>query len=295
MAKEKTEEFTMDLEIYQPEVNSGKVTVNGNFETLQKQIISLVDKYKGTELTEDNINYVIALKSNFVSLRTSIEEKRKSYNDIYITPMKKYVDGMCKDLIAKVQEGEFALKQQLDEYDQKRKDELTVILSEYVADSVAKHGLREEFANQIQLIDKYYNKTQKEEDSADDIERQAYELEKAQKEYDNGVALIMAECEESGMFAETYIRELQYKSAMEIILEIKQDKKTRTEMEKKEEKGETVVIGEKQTFNDLDEIIESNAKVRTRRLELTYKESQAETVKKLFSSLQSMGVTYRFI
>lgn len=301
MAKEKSEEFAMELEIYQPEVDSGKVIVNGNFEELQSKVIALVDKYKNTELTEDNVNYVMALKSNFVSMRTAVEEKRKNYNDIYITPMKKYVDGMCKDLIAKIQEGEDSLKQQLEEYDQKRKDELTLILQDYVDDSSSRHNLREEYKAQIQLLPKYYNKTQKEEDSADDIEQQAVELEKKQTETDSAIALIKSECEGTVLIVENYIKELNYKSPMEIILEIKTDKKKSeqllAEMKAKEQSGEKVVIGEKapesMTFNDLDEVKSEGVRIRT--IQLTYKDSQAELVKSLFAKLKAEGVGYKFI
>lgn len=298
MAKEKAEEFAMDLEIYQPEVNEGKVIVGGNFEALQSKVIALVDKYKNTELTEDNVNYVMALKSNFVSLRTSIEEKRKNYNDIYITPMKKYVDGMCKDLIAKVQEGENALKQQLEEYDQLRKDELTLILQDYVDDSASRHNLRDEYKEQIQLLPKYYNKTQREEDSADDIERQATELEKKQTETDSAIELIKAECEGTVLIVENYIKELDYKSPMEIILEIKTDKKKSeqllADMKAKEQSGEKIVIGEKApSFNDLDTVETEGVRIRT--IQLSYKDSQAELVKSLFAKLKAEGITYKFL
>lgn len=303
MAKEKSEEFAMELEIYQPEVNSGKVIVNGNFEELQSKVIALVEKYKNTELTEDNVNYVMALKSNFVSMRTAVEEKRKNYNDIYITPMKKYVDGMCKDLIAKIQEGEDALKQQLEEYDQKRKDELSLVLQDYVNDSASRHNLREEYKAQIQLLPKYFNKTQKEEDSADDIERQAVELEKKQTETDSAVELIKSECEGTVLIVENYIKELDYKSPMEIILEIKTDKKKSeqllADMKAKEQSGEKVVIGEKapasMSFNDLDAVSETKESVRVRTIQLSYKDSQAELVKSLFAKLKAEGITYKFI
>lgn len=298
MAKEKAEEFAMDLEIYQPEVNEGKVIVGGNFEVLQSKVIALVDKYKNTELTEDNVNYVMALKSNFVSLRTSIEEKRKNYNDIYITPMKKYVDGMCKDLIAKIQEGENSLKQQLEEYDQLRKDELTLILQDYVDDSASRHNLRDEYKEQIQLLPKYYNKTQREEDSADDIERQATELEKKQTETDSAIELIKAECEGTVLIVENYIKELDYKSPMEIILEIKTDKKKSeqllADMKAKEQAGEKIVIGEKApSFDDLDTVETDGVRVRT--IQLSYKDSQAELVKSLFAKLKAEGITYKFL
>ena len=205
---------------------------------------------------------------------------------VYITPAKDLVDSMCKELLAIVDAGESALGKQLDEYDQRRKDELAIILNEYKADAVAKHNLREEYASQIQLIDKYYNKTQNEEDSADDIERQAIELEKKQSEYDAGVKLITAECEDAGFLADTYIRELSHKSAMEIILEIKADKKIKAELQAKAEAGEKIVIGEPVT-EELQKAMSFDSKekaeeMRVRVLRVTYKPEQAKLMASFF-------------
>ena len=277
----------LELKIQKPALNADKtLSISGNFEELGNKIQKVVDKYKNEVLTEENVGYIKNLKSQFVSLRTGIERERKEYKKVYLDPATKLINAMCDELQKIVAEGENALGAQLDAYDQRRKDELTVILNEYKDEAAAKHNLREEYKDQIQLIDKYYNKTQNEEDSADDIERQAAELEKKQKEYDSGVALITTECNDAGLLPDAYLRELQYKSAMEIILEIKQDKKTRDEMKAKEAAGEKIVIGEpiteelkKAMFHDEKE---SKAELRTRVLRVTYKPEQAKLMASFF-------------
>ena len=277
----------IELKIAKPALNSDKtISIGGNFSDVGSKIQAVVDRYKDTQLTDDNVDYVKTLKKQFVSLRTGIDRERKEYMKVYITPAKDLVDSMCKELLAIVDAGESALGKQLDEYDQRRKDELTIILNEYKADAVAKHKLREEYASQIQLIDKYYNKTQNEEDSADDIERQAIELEKKQSEYDAGVKLITAECEEAGFLADTYIRELSHKSATEIILEIKADKKVKAELQAKVEAGEKVVIGEPVT-EELQKAMSFDSKekaeeMRVRVLRVTYRPEQAKLMASFF-------------
>ena len=275
----------LELKIEKPSLNADKtMVIAGNFTELGKNITSLVERYKGTQLTEDNVSYVKTLKGHFTSLRTGIERERKEWKKVYITPASKLIDSMCDELQKIVAEGENALGIQLEAYDQKRKNELTVILKEYVSESCVKHNLREEYANQVQLLEKYYNKTQNEEDSADDIERQCAELEKKQKEYDSGVALIKSECEEAGFLADSYIRELKYKSAMEIFLEIKQDKKTSDEINKKTDAGEKIVVGENiseelkkaLSFDTLEE------EKRTRIIRVTYTKEQAKLMSRFF-------------
>ena len=277
----------LELKIQKPALNADKtLSISGNFEELGNKIQKVVDKYKNEVLTEENVGYIKNLKSQFVSLRTGIERERREYKKVYLDPATKLINAMCDELQKIVAEGENALASQLDAYDQRRKDELTVILNEYKDEAAAKHNLRDEYKDQIQLIDKYYNKTQNEEDSADDIERQAAELEKKQKEYDSGVALITTECNDAGLLPDAYLRELQYKSAMEIILEIKQDKKTRDEMKAKEAAGEKIVIGEPIT-EELKKAVtldskEDKEELRTRVLRVTYKPEQAKLMASFF-------------
>lgn len=277
----------LELKIQKPALNADKtLSISGNFEELGNKIQKVVDKYKNEVLTEENVGYIKNLKSQFVSLRTGIERERREYKKVYLDPATKLINAMCDELQKIVAEGENALGAQLNAYDQRRKDELTIILNEYKDDAAAKHNLRDEYKDQIQLIDKYYNKTQNEEDSADDIERQAAELEKKQKEYDSGVALITTECNDAGLLPDAYLRELQYKSAMEIILEIKQDKKTRDEMKAKEAAGEKIVIGEPIT-EELKKAVtldskEDKEELRTRVLRVTYKPEQAKLMASFF-------------
>lgn len=285
----------LELRIEKPTLNSDKtLSISGNFSELGTKIQAVVNRYKDVQLTDDNVSYVKTLKGQFASLRTGIERERKEYQKVYITPAKKLIDSMCDELQSIVAEGEKALGDQLDAYDQRRKDELTVVLKEYVADSVAKHNLREEYASQIQLIDKYYNKTQAEEDSADDIERQAAELEKKQNEYDAGVKLITAECEDAGFLPDSYVRELQYKSAMEIILEIKQDKKTNEEIKSKVDAGEKVTIGEPLTeeLKKAASLDSAEEATRTRVLKIVYK---SENAKKIAEAMKELCVSFEFI
>ena len=298
--KEKEVSFgELELKIAKPSLNADKtMVVSGNFTELGENIKSLVEKYKNTKLTMYNISYVKTLKGHFTSLRTGIERERKEWKKVYITPASKLIDSMCDELQKIVAEGESALSVQLEDFDNRRKQELTVILKEYVAESVAKHNLRDEYATQIQLLDKYYNKTQEEADSADDIERQAVELEKKQKEYDSGVTLIKAECGDACFLPDTYIRELSYKSAMEIILEIKADKKRAKEIQDKIDNGEKIVLGKpidavlKNALDISNGFEDEEDKYRERILRVRYLASQAKLMGKFF---KEHNIQFEFI
>ena len=289
----------LELKIEKPELNKDKaITIGGNWDKLKGNIKKVVDKYKETQLTEDNVEYVKTLKKQFVSLRTGVELDFKNYKTAYLDPAESLLKAVKLELLAVIDEGESALDKQLDEYDQRRKDELTVILNEYVQEAVEKYQLREEYSKQIQLVKQYYNKTQKEEDTIADIDRQAKELKDKQSAYDNGVALIKAECEESGLLPDAYIRELAYRNAMEIIMEIKQDKKAQAELKAKEAEGEKIVIGEAEDSEVAKQIKEATSladkedETRVRVMRVTYKASQAKAIASFF---KSAGIKFEFI
>lgn len=288
----------IELKLAKPILNQDKtILIKGNFAEIGGNIQKVVDRYKNTVLTEENVDYVKSLKKQFVSLRTGIERERKEYQKAYLAPAEELLNSMCKELLKIVDEGESALGKQLDEYDQKRKNELTEILNDYVAESVEKYSLREEYATQIQLKKEYYNKTQKEEDSIADIDLQASELAKKQKEYDAGVELIKAECEDAGLLPDAYVRELSYKSATEITLEIKMDKKARAEMLAKAEEGKVTVGADPdseiaQQMAKATELNNKEDEIRERVLKVTYKASQAVLMAKFF---KENNIGFKFI
>ena len=281
MEMEKNVDFeNLALVIQKPKLNTDKsILIQGNFSELSEKIRSVVDRYKDEVLTDDNVGYIKTLKSQFVSLRTGIERERKEYKKAYLDPATKLVNSMCDELQKIVQEGEDALSSQLDAYDQKRKDELTIVLKEYIEEASLRHSLREEYKEKIKILDKYYNKTQKEEDSCDDIERQATELERQQKEYDVGLSLIKAECLASSIQAEPYIRAMEYKSVAEIITEIKEDRKAKEEATTEEK----ITVG-KPIREELEKAMSySQSEKRTRIVRITYTSDKAKLISRFFT------------
>lgn len=265
----------MELAIYQPTISEdGQITIGGNFDVLKAQAQALVDKYKGLVLTDSNVQVIKTAKSNFVMLRNGIDRKRKEWKKIYIQTPSKLVDAACDELQAVIAEGETALGAQLDAYDAERKEEITIVLSEYAENAIKEAGLRPEYAAKVVLREKYYNKTQKEEDSLDDIDAQIAEQVKAQNDYDLGVKLICTECEASGLSSAPYIRQLNTKSAMEVLLEIKQDAA-----------ATKIKTSASETVSDIAAIAAEEEETKEVTFRIRYKVSQGALINKFFADL----------
>lgn len=289
------ETTSLELQIKKPVMaKDGTVTINGNFTEVAEKIKAIVEQYKGTILTEDNVTYVKTVKSQFVSLRTAIERERKEYKKVYITPHSRLIDSMCDELQQLVAEGEDALTSQLEEYDNKRKEELTKILKDYIATSC---DLTEEEKAKVVLKKEYYNKTQKEEDTYNDIDAQIEALKQAKKDREAAIMLIESELEGTNIPSQPYIRQLEYHNATEVILQIKADKK-RMEEEKKakdvviKETTSEVYLPEANDSQQLSDVEEGTEEIRTRVMQIWYTASQAEKLNKFFSEC---GIKFKFI
>ena len=268
MAKKTVQLSSLTLEIQKPVLSNDNILIKGNFNDLAKKIRSMVERYKGEILTDDNVKYIQQLKSQFVSLRTNIERERKEYRKAYLDPPVKLINAMCDELVQIIAEGESALGAQLDAYDQKRKDELTHVLTEYIEDKSKK--LREEFKKNIELKKQYYNKTQAEEDTLSDIDRQIEQATRLQQEHDAAVLLIEEECTAAGFLPDTYIRQLDFQPLTEILSNIKKDRKTKDENQK-------IEIGEKPTEDEI-KAMSGLEEIRTRTIRIKYRQSQIKTI-----------------
>lgn len=289
------ETTSLELQIKKPVVaKDGTVTINGNFTEVAEKIKAIVEQYKGTILTEDNVTYVKTVKSQFVSLRTAIERERKEYKKVYITPHSRLIDSMCDDLQKLVAEGEDALTVQLEEYDNKRKEELTKILKDYIAMNC---DLTEEEKAKVVLKKEYYNKTQKEEDTYNDIDAQIEALKQVKKDREAAIMLIESELEGTNIPSQPYIRQLEYHNATEVILQIKADKK-RMEEEKKakdvviKETTSEVYLPEDNDSQQMPDVEEGTEEIRTRVMQIWYTASQAEKLNKFFSEC---GIKFKFV
>lgn len=285
----------LELQIKKPVMaKDGTVTINGNFTEVAEKIKAIVEQYKGTILTEDNVTYVKNVKSQFVSLRTAIERERREYKKVYIIPHANLINSMCDELLQLIAEGEDALTMQLEEYDNKRKEELTKILKDYIAMNC---DLTEEEKAKVVLKKEYYNKTQKEEDTYNDIDAQIEALKQAKKDREAAIMLIESELEGTNIPSQPYIRQLEYHDATEVILQIKADKK-RMEEEKKakdvviKETTSEVYLPEASDSQQILDIEESTEEIRTRVVQIWYTASQAEKLNKFF---RECGIKFKFI
>lgn len=167
----------------EPKIISEVLPVKTNFEDVEAYLSNLVEKYTGLVVTDENQKDMEKTLREVVSIRTGIQKfeingKRQ---------LKKPVDDFarqCKNLLAIVNSVEAPLKEQLDVYENKRRNEvLAAIRREFTAKADAA-GLREEY-REFDLPNSWFNKTAKWSETCIEIDRLVAELLSNQTTADN--------------------------------------------------------------------------------------------------------------
>lgn len=163
----------MDL----PEVIAEPVVFD--FETLKNRIAVTLKDYEGIVVTEDTLTIAKRKQKEMAGMRSQLDDFRKKVKRAYTEPLEIF-ETQIKSLISLVADTEKSLKDDIQGFDDKRREEKRDIAEKIIRELAEEYGLIEKFASQIELRRKYYNLTAKESDVRSDIESQCMALKQQQ-------------------------------------------------------------------------------------------------------------------
>lgn len=167
----------------EPKIISEVLPVKTNFEDVEAYLSNLVEKYTGLVVTDENQKDMEKTLREVVSIRTGIQKfeingKRQ---------LKKPVDDFarqCKNLLAIVNSVEAPLKEQLDIYENRRRDDIRAAIEREWEAKADAAGLRAEY-RELDPLAAWFNKTQKWSDTCIEIDHIISERKSAQTTADN--------------------------------------------------------------------------------------------------------------
>lgn len=162
----------------------------GNYDEVEKYLTGVAAKYKDLVFDESSIAQAKAIKSELVTLRTSLKSitdtvKKERFNgpkDVFQTKM----DSLAA-IVGKVEK---QIDEALAAEDQKRIDEINEALDAYKGKLQEEFNLPPEYMSKIEYRKNYYNVTQKEKDTRDDLREQFEDQLARHKERKAAVRLI---------------------------------------------------------------------------------------------------------
>lgn len=267
--------------VYAPK---GKFEFNTNAPAVMAEVKRIVAKYKDIKITDANFDEAETLKRRVVTLRTFLTSRKKEAVKLFIAPVEEATKKTFDVLLKEVAVLEDVLASQLDVFEEARKDGLRVVLQGYVDEYQTRYELPEKFLALVEMKDKYFNKTQNEKDTIEDIESQFEEQLAAKKEEDSSKDLIRSEIGGDKRFNETLLFEqLDYRSVTAILTDIKTEKARFAEIDKggSGDGLPKITVGAKVSSGGFF----GSAKKKTRKtvlVQLTYDEDFGEAMKKFY-------------
>lgn len=177
IASEEETQKTSSFELKTEEIQTAVISFN--YDDIKKELQSAMAKYQGIIVTEDTLQGCKATQKDLAGLRRKIDTYRKEKKQEAEKPIKAF-EAKCKDLIAEIDKVESPIKEGIAVFDERKKDEKATEALKIIDEVVADIGLEAKYANELTVIDKYRNLSQKASDTKQDVTARALLLKEKQ-------------------------------------------------------------------------------------------------------------------
>lgn len=121
----------MELRMSPENIQAALPVIGFNYDELKTELAERLQHYNGLVVTEDTIKDAKTDRANLNKLRTAIDTRRKEVKKAYMVPFNNF-EAQCKELTALIDEPIKVIDDQLNEFDERRKQEkLTQVKDEY--------------------------------------------------------------------------------------------------------------------------------------------------------------------
>lgn len=279
-----------------------------NFEEVKNSLEEHLEKYKGLVVTEENQKEMKSTLADLNKTQKSIEDYRKEQKKLMSEPIKQF-ESKCNELSNLVKEAIAPIKQQLDVFEEariKEKEEEIKLLIQNVVDHTE---LNPYYANQLDILPKYLNKTTKEKEIVADLEARASQLKllqdaQAMKEKIQAqkTDLIQREIEEANKKYEINLKisSFQYLMSEEYEMSdisgvIEREAKTTFERREYYKKLEEKEKQEKVEEKPIQSTSETKEKTKSYNFTLKIENCSLEAAKELKQFLEEKGIEHKMI
>ena len=121
----------MELRMSPENIQAALPVIGFNYDELKAELAERLQHYNGLVVTEDTIKDAKTDRANLNKLRAAIDTRRKEVKKAYMVPYNNF-EAQCKELTALIDEPIKVIDDQLNEFDERRKQEkLTQVRDEY--------------------------------------------------------------------------------------------------------------------------------------------------------------------
>lgn len=230
-------------------------TIEFNKEQVINELKNLLAKYDNLVFTEDNTTDIRKTLAELRKGRKTADDYRKEIKKELTAPVTSFEKEM-KEITALFDEVIDPINTQLKEYEERRKEEKRQEIQSYIDEVVTNLKLEPKFANQIEIIDSYLNKSASLSSTKDSIDFVASNLLNEQKletmNKENIEQFVKLQNNEHNMNLSVvaYLSQLEFKDVEDVKTTIKNDVEAelkRLEQKRIEVERKAVIEAEKET------------------------------------------------
>lgn len=155
--------------------------ININFDEVEKELQRLLTFYQGLAVTEETIKEAKEVQKKLAKLGKEINQRKIEIKKEMSAPITAF-EERCKRLIAMVDEVNAPIKEGLQVFEDKRREEKADQVNQYIQLKIANAGLLPKYARLLTVDEKYLNVTTTMKSVKEDIDAKVETLEKAQTE-----------------------------------------------------------------------------------------------------------------
>lgn len=169
--------------------------ININFDEVEKELQELLASYKGLVFTEETEKEGKEVQKKLAKLSKDIDRRRIDIKKEVAEPIMAF-EARCNKLTAMVDEVNAPIKQGLQVFETKRKEDKADQIRKYIALKIAERGLLPKYSNMLVVHDRYLNTTATMKVIKEDIDIRSAGLEKQQLEEERAEEAIYTHVQE---------------------------------------------------------------------------------------------------
>lgn len=140
-----------------------------NFADIKAALSSRIENYVGLVVTDENLKDMEKTQKGIASLRTKINKFRVQVKRDLEKPYQQF-EVQISELVNLVESVEKPIKDQLEVYENKRRDQKSIMVQAIINEVSQQLGLEEKYSSQIVVADKYLNRTTTKKEIVEDVQ-----------------------------------------------------------------------------------------------------------------------------
>lgn len=268
--------------------------ISMNFEEMEKRLKGMLTQFKGLKVTDETLPLCKEKQKELAGWKRKIDSFRKDKKKELSKPIVEF-EEQCKELILRISEVESPIKEQIETFDDEKREEKRKVAVGILKEVARKVGLNDKFYERLEIKKEYMNLTAKEGGVKKDIEAQALVLISEQRREEENESIVRTLVDQKNRNIKTQMNANDFVAKLEKGYSLTDVTESIDEMAQSTFKAENAPKEEpkEEVKEEVQEKSEAIGKPDTRKMEVDYTiTGTVEQLQELGRILKSLGLEY---